>query len=271
MTIKLITTDIDGTILKYDGTFNQPVYDCIQKLEHNGVKVILITGRMHKSAKKIADMFNLQNPIVSFQGALIKDNSKEEKTLYARYIPIDTTKNILKWSKSQKIDVNLYMDDELYSENENGSIKQYTKAQNIPYFIKDFESLKIENVNKVLLIDYEDAEHVTEIKNQLTKDYPELYIVKSTEYFCEVCHPEATKGDGVRFLQQYYGITKEETLAIGDHDNDIELLQAAGVRAAMGNGSDDLKNVADFVTDTVDNDGFVKAVEKYVLNAGANV
>ena len=68
----------------------------------------------------------------------------------------------------------------------------------------------------------------------------------------------------MRFLQNLYGISKEETLTIGDHNNDIELLQSGGVKVAMGNATDELKAIADYVTDTVDNDGFAKAIEKFV-------
>ena len=85
-----------------------------------------------------------------------------------------------------------------------------------------------------------------------------------------MCHREATKGDGLKCIQDFYGITKEETLAIGDHNNDLELLMSGGVKVAMGNATEQLKSLADFVTDTVENDGFIKAVEKFVKE-GANV
>ena len=92
---------------------------------------------------------------------------------------------------------------------------------------------------------------------------PELYIVKSTPYFCEVSNSEAKKSCAVNFLQNYWGLKKEEILTIGDQNNDIELLKAGGVSVAMGNATEELKKYADYITDTVDNDGFVKAIEKY--------
>ena len=81
-----------------------------------------------------------------------------------------------------------------------------------------------------------------------------------------VCIHNKTKNDRVR---KKYGLPKEytdeEVLTIGDQDNDIELLKAGGIRVAMGNGTEGVKKEADFITDTVDNDGFVKAMEKFVL------
>jgi len=264
MVIKLIVTDIDGTIMKYKGGFNQSVIDCIKKLDESGIKVIPVTGRMHKSAKKVADELGLKNPIVSYQGALVKDNTPEENILYERYIPNDLTEKIIKYAKSQKIHINLYMNDDLYVEQENEFTQKYAGHQKIPYNVIQFSDLQIDKVNKVLLIDYNDADKVTFIKKQLQSDFPDLYIVKSTDYFCEICNKEATKGHGVKCIQDYYGISKSETLAIGDHDNDLELLLSGGVAVAMGNATENLKQVATYITDTVDNDGFVKAVEKFV-------
>ena len=92
---------------------------------------------------------------------------------------------------------------------------------------------------------------------------PELYTVKSTPYFCEITNNEAKKSCAVKFLSNLWGIKKEEILAIGDQNNDIELLKSGGIAVAMGNGTPELKSCADFVTDTIENDGFAKAVEKF--------
>ncbi|MBR2526344.1 HAD family phosphatase [bacterium] len=267
MTIKLVTTDIDGTILKHNGEFNKAVIDCIHDLDNLGVKVVLVTGRMHKSAQKIADELGLSTPIVSYQGALVKN---KEHVLYEKYIPNDISKRIIDWGLKQDIHINLYMNDDLYVEKENEFTRKYASHQHIPFNIQPFNTIKLNNVNKILFIDYNDADKVTMVTDKLQKDFPELYIVKSTDFFCEVCHREATKGDGVNCIQKFYGISKEETLSIGDHNNDFELLTSGGIKIAMGNATEELKKLADYVTDTVDNDGFVKAIEKFV-KAGANV
>lgn len=271
MAIKMVATDIDGTILRYGCTeFTPEVVECIKELDASGIKVVIVTGRMHKSAKKIADKLGLKTPIVSYQGALVKENTEEQKALYERYIDNNIAHDILNWAKENKVYTNLYLDDYLHIEEENEFSAKYTGEQNIPYNLVNFDETNIDKVNKILLIDYSNAERVTGWKNYLTEKYPELYIVKSTNYFCEICHPEATKGDGIRFLESYYGITKDEILTIGDHDNDLELILAGGVGVAMGNATEGLKKVATYITDTVDNNGFVKAIDKFVKR-GANV
>ena len=117
----------------------------------------------------------------------------------------------------------------------------------------------------MLGIDFDNPNRVTEWVEKMTKEFPELHIVKSTPNFCEFSVKEATKYWAVKFLQEYWGLKNEEILTIGDQDNDIELLKAGEISVAMGNASNNLKRYADYITDTVENDGFVKAMDKFVL------
>ena len=158
----------------------------------------------------------------------------------------------------------MYLDDKLYVEQDNDIVKSYTNGKFIDYTVCDFDDLVIENVNKILAID-NDPDRVTGWVDELKLQYPELYIVKSTPYFCEIGCAEAKKSLGVEFLCNMWGYKKEEVLTIGDQNNDIDLVMAGGVGVAMGNGTPELKECADFITDTVENDGFVKAVEKFVI------
>lgn len=262
--IKMVATDIDGTILNQNfGEFTVEVKDCIRNLCSNGVKVVLVTGRMHVSACHLADELGIKTPIVSYQGGMIKDNCKNAKIYYRKDLDPLKAKEIIKWAQKNNIHINLYMDDVLYVEKDNEIIRKYTGARYIQYEVCNFNEIDIKNVNKILAIDYNDAQKVTEWVNYLESKYPELYIVKSTPYFCEISHKDARKSCAVEFLQEHWGIKKEEVLAIGDQNNDIELLKSGGVAVAMGNATEELKKYADFVTDTVDNNGFVKAIEKY--------
>ena len=264
--IKMVATDIDGTILNWDFEFSPEVIECVKKLTKNGIKVVLVTGRMHRAALKLAQKLELETPIVSYQGGLIKEQSG--KTLYEKTMDVKYAKQVIKWAKENNVHINLYMDDVLYVENDNIAVRRYTGERYIPYEVCNFDELDIKNVNKILAIDFDDVERVTGWVDYLKQKLPELYIVKSTPYFCEISNPEAKKSCAVEFLSNYYGIKKEEILAIGDQNNDIELLKSGGVAVAMGNATDELKKHADFVTDTIDNNGFVKAIEKFVFQNG---
>lgn len=267
--IKMVATDIDGTILNWDGEFSPETVNCIKKMNENGVKIVLVTGRMHGSTAPIAEKLGLDTPVVSYQGGLVKDINN--KTLYQKDLPADVAKEVVKWAKENNIHINLYMDDNLYVEKDCEEIRRYIKGKFVDYNVCDFSSLNIDNVNKILAIDYSDAERVTSWVEELNKKFPDLYIVKSTPYFCEIGCKDAKKSSGVEFLANMWGIKKEEILTIGDQNNDIELLKAGGIAVAMGNATDELKKYADYITDTVENNGFVKAMEKFVNFGVKNV
>ena len=115
----------------------------------------------------------------------------------------------------------------------------------------------------MLAIDYNNPERIDRLEKELPSIFPDIYIVKSTPYFLEFSNKEASKYCAVKFLQKHWALKDEEILTIGDQNNDIALLKAGGIRVAMGNATEELKKCADFITDTVYNNGFVKAMEKY--------
>ncbi len=229
--IKMIATDIDGTILPYGGEFRPAVLDCINELTKKGIKIVLVTGRMHSSAQS-----NLKPQIA---------------------------KEIIEWARKNNVHLNLYLDDKLYVEEDNEIIQYYIKGKFVDYTVCSFDDLEIKDVNKLLAIDIHNPERVTSWVNILKEKYPQLYIVKSTPYFCEIGPSDAKKSLSVEFLRNYWDIKKEEVLTIGDQNNDIDLVECGGIGIAMGNGTEELKSCADYITDTCDNDGFVKAVEKF--------
>ena len=249
--IKLVATDIDGTLVKWDTRVSDGVKNCVKKLQENGVKVVLVTGRMHCATKHLRDELGLNSPVVSYQGGLIKDS--DGKTLYQENLDSDYAKEIINWAHKNDVHLNLYIDDKLYVEKDDDCVKRYTDGKFVPYTVCPFESLKIENVNKILAIDYGNAERVTGWVSELQAKFPELYIVKSTPFFCEIGSPMA----------KHWNLSQDEILTIGDQNNDIELLKAGGVKVAMGNATPELKECANFITDSVENDGFVKAIDKF--------
>ena len=261
--IKLVATDIDGTLLIPEGQFTEGVKKCVQKLCQKGIKVVLVTGRMNAAASLIAEDLGLDTPVVSYQGGLIKQNGK---TLYERCLTCEQTEKIIEWAKRENIHLNLYNDDVLYSEQKCYEIERYCGNLHTEYRIKQFCDIRKDKVNKLLAIDYDNPAKIDRLERELPETFPELYIVKSTPYFLEFSNKEASKYCAVKFLQNYWGIKEEETLTIGDQNNDIALLKAGGIRVAMGNATEELKKVATHTTDTVYNDGFVRAMEELLSN-----
>lgn len=259
--IKLVCTDIDGTLLQKDYTCPEGLMECLKKLEENDVKVVPVTGRMHQAAIKVYNSLGFKNPLVSYQGGQI--NSADGQILYQKTLDRACIDKAIAWARKNNIHLQLYVDDKLYAENDNAFIKRYAREQNVVYNIVNFDELNPQQTSKMLAIDFNNPETVSSWVDELTKMFPECFIVKSTPHFCEISHKNANKCDAVKFLQKFYNLKDEEVLTIGDQNNDIALLQAGGIKVAMGNATPELKAVANYITDTVENGGWIKAVEKF--------
>lgn len=263
--IKMLVLDIDGTIFKKDYTASVQVKKTLTNLSQAGIKVILCTGRMYAATKSIAEELQLTTPVICYQGGLVKDITGNNTTLLEKTMPPDLARQVIKTLKEKNIFFNIYINDQLMVEEDNHLIKQYVNARNIAYKVIDnCDDLDLNGVNKILAID-DNTEIIKELQQELSIRFNnELYVVRSTPRFCEFSNIEATKGNAVRFLAHKWGIKKEEIMACGDNDNDIEMLLAAGTRVAMGNATDELKKIANFVTKSVDEDGVSYAVAKFI-------
>ena len=263
--IKMLVLDIDGTIFKKDYTATQKVKNTLKKLSDNGIKVVLCTGRMYAATRFIAKEFELKTPVICYQGGLVKNIYENNDTLFEKTMDETLAREIIKELKNRKIFFNLYINDELMVEKDSHLIRQYVDARNLDYkVIGNSENIELKGLNKILAID-DNTQLIESLQKEMAQKYKnKLYVIRSTPRFCEFSNLEATKGNAVKFLAKKWEIKKDEIMACGDHDNDIEMLLAAGTKVAMGNATENLKQIADYVTETVDNDGVVKAVIKFI-------
>ena len=263
--IKMLVLDIDGTIFKKDYTATKRVQNTLKCLVQDGIKVVLCTGRMYAATKSIAAELGLSAPVICYQGGLIKDFINNDKTLWEQPMDENLARAVILSLKAKNIFFNLYIDDVLIVEHDDRLVREYVADRNIEYkIVGNCENIDLKGVNKILAID-DDVDLIKNLQKEMAEQYKDkLYVIRSTPRFCEFSNPVATKGNALKFLADMWGINKEEIMACGDQDNDIEMLLAAGTKVAMGNASEDLKKIADYITDSVDNDGVVKAVGKFI-------
>jgi len=259
--IKMVVSDIDGTIYTPEAGITSEVKRCIQNLEKSGIKFVLATGRTYASSKYMADLTGVKCPLIAYQGALVC--SYEGRVLDAKYLDADSARKIIADFRKRGIHLNVYADDTLYVEEDDEYIKDYIGDKGIDYFkVNSFDELDFSKLNKMLAIRY-DEKFIDDLILELRNTYPEIYTVKSFKYFCEIADKNVSKGNAVKFLASMYGINENEVLAIGDQNNDIEMIKTAGIGIAMGNGTPEIKAQADYITDTVQNNGFIKALQKF--------
>ncbi len=264
-TYKLIAIDIDDTLLNDRHDITPATRNALKLAVDQGVIVTLATGRMYASAKQIAGSLQLDVPLITYQGSLVK-TLLEGEVLYERCVPEDSAVKLYEYCEANDLHLQLYVNDLLYVKEANAKADAYAKLSNIPYRVeRDFASLVRKPSTKLLIIDEPDIldGHIPILRGILG---PDVHITKSKPNFLEVVHREGTKGDALRFLASRYGCRMEETIAIGDSWNDLEMIEAAGLGVAMGNAVAPLKERADFITSSNNEDGVGRVIEQFVLN-----
>jgi len=264
--IKLIALDIDGTIMDKNFMISGRVKSAIERAIVENIYVVVATGRMYSATVPIARDLGLITPLITYQGGLVKEFYKSDNTLIHHAVPYEISMQVIKELRKLGVQINIYLDDELYAEKETPILKEYSQKRNINYkLVNNFEELGCFNSTKILAM----AEN-EQIVDKIRKDFDEkfgneLNICKSTSHFCEFVDKNCSKASAINFLAEKIGIKKENIMAIGDMENDKEMLEAAGLGVAMKNGDKELQRIADYVTDTVENDGAAIAIEKFAL------
>lgn len=261
--IKLLITDIDGTVLNEKCEYTPKLKNLFHILTNNGVKVVLATGRMFMGADPVRQELELKTPVVCYQGAMIREG---DKILHQASVKNEIAKEVIETSRKKGFHLNLYNDDVLIVEDDNKKfMEDYTKGRHTTYkVVNSFDEVKLNVVSKLLAIIY-DEDELLKLQEEMKEQFKgRLTIVRSHKYYLEFTDPKATKGEALKFLSNYWGIKKEEIMASGDQDNDFDMLQNAGIKIAMGNASPKLKEIADFICPTINEDGLSYAIEKYI-------
>ncbi|WP_255485613.1 Cof-type HAD-IIB family hydrolase [Sporosarcina sp. BP05] len=260
----MIAIDLDGTLLTDNLLISSNTVKAIQKAVEIGTIVTIATGRMFPSAKQFAQQLGINVPLITYQGAIIKDVNEKE-VMYERLIPPDIAQKLVDIARKKKIHLQVYQDDILYGESENDKLISYAEEVMVPYTIEpDLGKIARHGFTKALFIAEPDCLEI--LQGELRTLFGErAHIAKSKETYLEVTHPEANKGSALLHLAKKLGIDRSEIIGIGDNHNDFELITTAGLGIAMGNAVKELKDSADYISLTNNEEGVLHAIEKFIL------
>ncbi|GAA0078380.1 sugar-phosphatase [Clostridium sp. CTA-5] len=265
---KLIALDMDGTLLTSDKKISERNKKAIKKAEEKGVKVVLASGRPSEGLRHYLEELNLlkeEDYVLSFNGA-VSQNAKTGEIMSSTVLKGSDLKYLNNIAKETGVNIHAFSE-------ERGlitpKISQYTEVEadinKINITIADFDSIDDdENIVKVMMIDPEEV--LEETIKKLPKEVYEKYtVLRSTPYFLEFMNKEVDKGEGLKKLAESLGIKREEVIAMGDAGNDLSMVKYAGLGVAMDNAFPEVKEVAEFITKSNDEDGVAYAIEKFVL------
>lgn len=256
---------MDGTLLTPDLEISQKTIETVKNVIEKQVIITLSTGRMYLAALPFANLLQLDVPLITCNGALIKC-AKTGKEYYKKTISYDNCRDIIKYCHSEGLSFSIYKDNEIFIEDTTNLYihEEMDKAE--PKIIKNISPILDNSVIKILITSrnqYKLEDHAHNLydiyKNELT-----FYF--SLPYFVEIVNKEANKKNALEYLANKFNIERKEIIAIGDNFNDMDMIQYAGLGVAMGNAPEYLKKEADFVTYSNDEDGVNYVLKKFVLH-----
>lgn len=261
---KLAAFDLDGTLLNSDNLLSQENCKALQELEKNNITVVLISGRMHRSILPISNQIGLQNPIISYNGGMIKHASSGE-IFHHTPVPADHAMDIVSDCIEKGLHLNFCLNDELYVAERNKWSDLYETRTGVPANqVGNLTKFKDKTPTKLLII--LPAEHLSPLLNEYKTKYSgRLYVTQTQSEYIEFMNPDVTKGRALEALANSSGISLDSIVAFGDSYNDESLLQAAGFGIAMGNAVKPVKENADYITSTNDENGVAKAIYDVIL------
>ncbi|MFE5323486.1 Cof-type HAD-IIB family hydrolase [Paenibacillus sp. NPDC056579] len=261
---KMLAIDIDDTLINDAKEVTEGTKQALADAIAHGVTVTLATGRMYASAKQLAAQLELNVPLITYNGSLVK-NSVDGRVLYEQSVPMEAARTIFDYCERNGLHLQTYNDDVLYVKEDNDKIKAYSELSKIPYTVyPSFSELVNRPSSKLLIID--DPAKLDEVAVELRSlIVGQVHITKSKPNFLEIIHHQGTKGDALRYLAGQFGYDMSQVIAVGDGSNDREMLEAAGLGVAMGNASAALKQIANYVTLSNNEDGVKHVVDKFVL------
>ncbi len=266
MAVKLFVTDLDGTLIHSGKDISEGNRLAVREAVEAGVVFTIATGRMYPSAKPIAQSLGVDVPIITYNGAVVK--STDGRVYLAEYIDSEIVKQVLDYALERNLYVQLYSYDELYYVKSCDISDFYEKASKVKGHAVGAEALysHMDEVPKLLIVG-DTPEASDKIVEELNSKFAGiLTAVKSNPLYVEIIKHGVSKASAIKALSETLNISIEDTMAIGDSNNDLPMLKAAGKSVAMGNASDEIKAAADYVTKDCDEDGEAYAIYKYVLN-----
>ncbi|HYF83930.1 MAG TPA: Cof-type HAD-IIB family hydrolase [Clostridia bacterium] len=276
---KMLVSDMDYTLLNKEKTVSEKNREAIRKAIEKGVHIVVATGRIYTSARVYAKLLGVCTPIIASNGAIIREavfnNPMDtEKTIYRNILPMEAVNEMIRLSHKYGIFSHFFTDDTIYAEKLVNVSMRYTEWNKF-LGVEDQVKIKIvEDVEKAVAEDKvqilkavavdRDSEKIQRLRDSIVETGI-VSVTQSMKDNLEVMNQGVTKGNAVKMLAEMYGIKREEIIAIGDNENDISMIEYAGMGIAMGNAEESLKSVANHITGDYQEDGVAEAIKRFIL------
>lgn len=272
---KIVFFDIDGTLVTRNNHIPKSTIQAIEQLQKNGVIPVIATGRSPVLIKELAKKLNI-NSYIAMNGQYIV---YEDEVIYSNPIDMEIVERVVAYAIERRDGILLSTSDEIIA----NSMISLVNRGSLYMFLKGLlglipEGVKVKMWNRMMnkAPDREDYEGKEIYMMNINANQKEeiayksafadvLNFTRANEMSMDIINKGITKATGVTQMMERLGVSQQNTYAFGDGLNDLEMLQFVGTGIAMANGFDELKEIADMVTDSVFNDGVSKGLQKLEL------
>ena len=270
MKYKLLSVDIDGTLLGKDGSISDKDREALAEARRSGIRVCLSTGRAAQGCLSIINQLSLDGYHIFFDGALVSNPNQSEE-VYVQPLNKLIVKEAVEFVHQNDIYLELYSSTRYFVERETWATEIHRQFFNLEPAVVDFTDLwSKERIIKGGLV-VASAQEVAQARSFRLQFNRSLRFSEARSpafpgvEFINLVAPEVSKGKALTALASYLGVSLSEIVAIGDGVNDISLLSIVGLALAMQNAPDEVKAVAHYVTLDVDHSGLAAAIRKFLL------
>lgn len=270
--IKLVVSDLDGTLLNDKKEVSTENINTIIKLKDKGINFCICTGRIYKSAYLIAEELGLDFPIISCNGAYVK-NPKTGEVIFNHTFEESLALKIINIFQKYDLAYHFYDEDTVYS-------NKYEKSAKT--FGDKYKNLEIKPINVVVSDDLSPYVKKAKAVNKFIgfknknkdvdgclselRQIKEIDISQSGSDNIEIMGKNISKGSALKHIMLAYNLKKDEVMTLGDEMNDVTMFIEAKFSIAMGNAIDDLKDKTYYTTKSNNENGVAYAIEKFVIN-----
>ncbi len=267
--IKLVAIDLDGTLLNSRHALSARNQSAIESAQRQGVEVVLATGKTRHAAEDLIDSLGIDSPGIYMQGLITynADGSVRTRIVMAK----ESVSRVIALGEEFGFGALAYSDNRTFALRVDEFATKMTEygEPHVETIAGWLELLNKFDINKVVL--YGEENQVTALRGAIDARLDgAVHVTRANvDGMIEVLPPNTSKGQAVKTLLEELGIDSSRALAVGDGENDIEMLQAVGIGVAMGNATQMLKDVADVIVPSNDEDGVAVALEEFVLGEKA--
>ena len=267
-TYSIVFLDIDGTLLDSQHQVMPCTRDCLKNLQEKGVPVILCSARPPKGVNLVAEQVGLHGPVICYNGGLIIND--DYTILRDVGIDIQLAMDFKRFVAERYPD--LVVSAYLYSvwlaeDTRQPLIRQEEEISGCTPLTGSLEQIAsaASHIHKLLCMG--DAMRIRALQKEIPDHFPQLMALRSKSTYLEILPRESTKGSAAQVLLDHYGLRAKQAVAFGDSDVDVDMLQYCGLGVAMGNAPKQVKEAADFVTASNDEEGVYIALNSLRLKA----